>query len=248
MPAEAPPGDPAALGRIVGRLSSAAKPAARDWAELAGETLNWGSRLQSQGQPVLPGPVHDAIAGVKLGEKLDAKAADWGKLRGDLEALLDEKEREDKKDDQKQDKNEDQKKSDEQQQQDQQKDQQSEQQKNDQQQQKQQNQQEKSQEQKDSSQQQQDQAQRKSDEESALGDMTKKDQPPPPPPENMQQVGGAPERKSEDQQEKADPALALPLQKLDQLRNQDSPAQLFQMMEGDRKGERKNTPRTSKTW
>ena len=247
-PAEAPPGDPAALGRIVGRLSSAAKPGARDWAELAGETLSWGSRLQSQGQPVLPGPVRDALAGVKLGEKLDAKAADWVKLRGDLEALLDEKEREDKKDDQKQDKNEDQKKSDEkQQQQDQQQDQQSEQQKNDQQQ-KQQNQQEKSQDQKDSSQQQQDQAQRKSDEESALGDMTKKDQPPPPPPENMQQVGGAPERKPEDQQEKADPTLALPLQKLDQLRNQDSPAQLFQMMEGDRKGERKSAPRTGKTW
>ncbi|MFM9030277.1 MAG: hypothetical protein ACKOTF_06295, partial [Opitutaceae bacterium] len=196
MGAEAPPGDPAALGRIVGRLSSAARPGARDWAELAGETLTWGSRLQSQGQPVLPGPVHDALAGVKLGEKLDAKAADWGKLRGDLEALLDEKEREDKKDDQKQDKKEDQKKSDEQQkQQEQPKDQQSEQQKNDQQQQQQQNQQDKSQEQKDSQSQQQDQAQRKPDEESSLGDMTKKDQPPPPPPENMQQVGCAPERK-----------------------------------------------------
>jgi len=248
MGAEAPPGDPAALGRIVGRLSSAAKPVARDWAELAGETLTWGSRLQSQGQPVLPGPVQDALAGVKLGEKLDAKAADWTKLRGDLEALLDEKDREEKKDDQKQDQKEDQKKSDEQQQQqDQQKEQQSEQQKSEQQQQ-QQKQQEKSREQKDSSQPQPDQSQRKTDEESALGDMTKKDQPPPPPPENMQQVGGAPERKPEDQQEKADPALALPLQKLDQLRNQDSPAQLFQMMEGDRKGERKTTPKNGKTW
>lgn len=244
MGAEAPPGDPAALGRIVGRLSSAAKPVARDWAELAGETLTWGSRLQSQGQPVLPGPVQDALAGVKLGERLDAKAADWTKLRGDLEALLDEKDREEKKDDQKQDQKEDQKKSDEQ---PQQQDQQSEQQKNEQQQQ-QQKQQEKSQEQKDSSQPQPDQSQRKTDEESALGDMTKKDQPPPPPPENMQQVGGAPERKPEDQQEKADPALALPLQKLDQLRNQDSPAQLFQMMEGDRKGERKTTPKNGKTW
>ena len=247
--AEAPPGDPAALGRIVGRLAAADRPGARDWSELAGETLTWGSRLQSQGQPVLPGPVHDALAGVKLGEKLDAKAADWGKLRGDLEALLDEQEREDKKDDQKQDRKEDQKKSDEQQQQqDQPKDQQSEQPKNDQQQQQQQNQQRKSSEQKDSSQPQQEEAQGKPDDEQALGDMSKKDQPPPPPPENMQQVGGAPERKPEDQQEKADPALALPLQKLDQLRNQDSPAQLFQMMEGDRKGERKTAPKTGKTW
>ena len=64
----------------------------------------------------------------------------------------------------------------------------------------------------------------------------------------MQQVGGAPERKPEDQREQADPALALPLQKLDQLRNQDSPAQLFQLLEGDRKGERKTAPRTGKTW
>ena len=201
---------------------------------------------------LLPGPVQDALAGVKLGERLDAKAADWTKLRGDLEALLDEKDREEKKDDQKQDQKEDQKKSDEQQQQqDQQKEQQSEQQSEQQkseQQQQQQKQQEKSREQKDSSQPQPDQSQRKTDEESALGDMTKKDRPPPPPPENMQQVGGAPERKPEDQQEKADPALALPLQKLDQLRNQDSPAQLFQMMEGDRKGERKTTPKNGKTW
>jgi Ca-activated chloride channel family protein len=64
----------------------------------------------------------------------------------------------------------------------------------------------------------------------------------------MQQVGGTPEKKPEEQQEQADPALALPLQKLDQLRNLDSPAQLFQLMEGDRKGERKTAPRTGKSW
>ena len=67
--------------------------------------------------------------------------------------------------------------------------------------------------------------------ESAFGDMSKKEEPPPPPPQNTQKVGGAPEKKEENRTP-ADPALALPMQKLDQLRNQDSPAQLFQLMEG----------------
>lgn len=244
-----PPGDPAALGRIVGRLSAATRPSARDWAELAGETVTWGSRIQSQGQPVAPGPVNDALAGVSLGEKLDAKATDWTKLRSELEALLEEKDREDKKDEQKQDEKKDQKKSEEQKE-NQDKDQQGEQQKNDQQQdspqQQQKQQQDKSSEKKDSAQEQPEE--RKPEEGSELGDMSRKDQPPPPPPENMQQVGGTPEKKPEEQQEQADPALALPLQKLDQLRNLDSPAQLFQLMEGDRKGERKTAPRTGKSW
>ena len=70
--------------------------------------------------------------------------------------------------------------------------------------------------------------------------MTKKQEtPPPPPPQSMQKVGGAPEKKDE-APEPVDPNLALPLQKLDQLRNQDSPAQLFQLMEGDKKPVKKS--------
>ena len=68
--------------------------------------------------------------------------------------------------------------------------------------------------------------------------MNKKEEPPPPP-QSTQKVGGAPEKKDE-AKEPPDPALALPMQKLDQLRNQDSPAQLFQLMEGDRKPTKKN--------
>ncbi len=74
--------------------------------------------------------------------------------------------------------------------------------------------------------------------------MKSKEEPPPPPPENTQQVGGAPEKKQEEAKEQMDPALALPLQKLEQLRNQDSPAQLFQMMEGEKKPAKK----TGKDW
>jgi Ca-activated chloride channel family protein len=66
--------------------------------------------------------------------------------------------------------------------------------------------------------------------------MKKNEPPPPPPPEDpgTQKVGGTPEKK-ESEQPPADPSLALPLQKLEQLRNQDSPAHLFQLMEGEKK-------------
>jgi hypothetical protein len=70
-----------------------------------------------------------------------------------------------------------------------------------------------------------------------------KKQEPPPPPQNTQKVGGAPE-KSEQPKEPVDSSLALPTQKLDQLRAQDSPAQLFQLMEG----EKKPTKKTAKDW
>ena len=75
--------------------------------------------------------------------------------------------------------------------------------------------------------------------------MQKKDQPPPPPKDgSMQKVGGAPEKKDESK-EAVDPTLAIPLQKLDQLRNQDSPAQLFQLMEGEKKPV---APKKGKDW
>ena len=66
--------------------------------------------------------------------------------------------------------------------------------------------------------------------------MQKKDDQPPPPPQDSgtQKVGGAPDKKDQTP-EQIDPSLALPLQKLDQLRNQDSPAQLFQLMDGEKK-------------
>ena len=55
-------------------------------------------------------------------------------------------------------------------------------------------------------------------------------------------VGG--QEKKDTPPEAIDPALALPRQKLEQLRNQDSPAQLFQLMEGERKAPKK----PSKDW
>jgi len=223
-----------ALSKIVSRLSAASRHTAQDWAELGRETVTWGSRLQSQHQPVPEGPVQDALGAVDLGEKLDARATDWAKLRSELEALL-KKPDEDQQQPQKQEKQD--------------KDQQQDQKDKDQQQQQQQGEEQDQQKPKNENQPRQDQKspdqpepkpqdQQKSDD-PALGDMNKKEEPPPPPPENMQQVGGNQEKKEDEPKEQLDPALALPLQKLEQLRNQDSPAQLFKLMEGDRKPAKK---------
>ncbi len=58
--------------------------------------------------------------------------------------------------------------------------------------------------------------------------------PPPAQSQEMQKVGGV-EEKKDAKQPPQDPAMAVPLQKLDQLRDQDSPAELFQLMDADRK-------------
>jgi len=234
-----PPPEPSPLAKIVTRLAAAETRTARDWSELGRETATWGAKLQSEQQPVPEGPVRDALEAVNLGAKLDAKATDWPKLREELEALL-------KKSDEDKDQKKDEQNKDDQQQDNDQKDQD---QKSDQQKQDKSGKQKKEQsskDQKDSSEKQDPSEkqdgkpeEQKPQGESAFGDMNKKDEPPPPPPpQSTQKVGGAPEKK-EEPKEAIDPSLALPLQKLDQLRNQDSPAQLFQLMEGERKGAKK---------
>lgn len=228
-PPAAPPPASAPLSKIVGRLAASDTRTARDWAELARETVTWGQHLQSEQQKVPEGPVRDALAAVELGSTENAKTADWPSLRRELEALL--QKPPEKKDDQQQ----------------QQQDQQQKQEQKNQEQQKQDSksspQQQQSGEPKSSDpQQKQDQSDSQKSEkgeppkspESAFGDMKEKAQPPPPPQGDTQKVGGTPDKRPPDPAA-ADPALAQPLQKLDQLRNDDSPAKLFQLMEGERK-------------
>lgn len=57
-----------------------------------------------------------------------------------------------------------------------------------------------------------------------------------------QKVGGQPQRP---QEAKSDPSMVLPIQKLDQLRNQDSPAELFQMLDSR---EYKPTSKKGRDW
>ena len=204
----------APLSKTIARLAEQPALSAKDCAELASTTLTYGQRIKSAQQHPQENVIRDALQGVDVGEKLDAKAADWPKLRSDLEELL--KREEQKKDEKKQDeKNEEQNKQEENKDQQQQP---QDQQKNDQ--------------QKQDEQQQQEQQQKQ--DQDAFGDMKdqqeqKSDQKPPPPKPGTQKVGGQQDKKSVEQQ---DPELAMPLQKLDQVRNQDSPAKLQQLMQG----------------
>lgn len=231
-PSATPPPEPPALSRIVTRLSTAASRSGRDWAEFARETITWGSRLKSSGEQVPAGPIRDGLAAVDLGSELDPKTADWPKLREELEALLDKPEEPPPQDQQ----NQDQQQQDQQNQDQQKQDQQQKQDGSDQKQQDQQEQDRQSDENQNSqnseNQPRQDQQKKQQPEDredqSAFGDMEEKYIPPPP--EETQQVGGVPERK-EGPPPPVDPNLALPLQKLEQLKNQDSPAELFQLME-----------------
>jgi Ca-activated chloride channel family protein len=225
----------APLAKTVNRLAAKDALSARDCADLARTTLTYGERMKSSQQPPVEGAVRDALAAVDLGEKLDRTAADWPKLRRDLEALLQ------KPEEQKQPQQQDQKQNpqDQQKQQQQNQDQQSQSQD-----QKQQQEQSQPQDQK----QQEQQQQQPQNQQSAFGDMNKEQPPTPepekkePPPSGTQKVGGQPDKPKSD--EEKNPELAMPLQKLDQVRNQDSPAKLFQLLEN----RRPEKPKTGKDW
>ena len=208
--------------RMLAATASAVTALAAAAPSFAQTTLTYGERLKSAQQQPPERVIRDALQGVDVGEKLDTKAADWPKLRSDLEELLKKPEQpQDKKDQdkQKQDQQQQQQKQNQQQNKDQQQQQQDQQ----------KSEQQKSDEQKQQEQQQQQQKQ------DAFGDMKdqkeqKADKKPQPPHQGTQKVGGQQDKKPEDQLQ--DPELAMPLQKLEQVRNQDSPAKLQQIMQG----------------
>jgi Ca-activated chloride channel homolog len=243
--ANAPAPEPPPLGKIIGRLAQKDSLTAPDLSEVAHETLSWGRKLKESGQPVPDGPVRDALDAVDRLEAMNDKLADWTQLRKDLEALREkppqpppqqqpqqnqqQNQQQQNKDQSKQDQKSD---SADKQNQPPQSDQQKDQAKAN-----------------DSSQAQSksEDQKPKSDEQkpnnAAFGEMNKS-QPPSPPSQETQTVGGAQPKK--DQQQPTDPALALPLERLDQLKNQDSPAQLFQLMQGDRNQAARKKP--TKDW
>jgi Ca-activated chloride channel family protein len=196
----------APLSNLVERLSAQPKLSAADYATLAQETVTWGQRLQAARQAVTPGPVRDALAGVDAGEKLDARAADWTQLRSRLNELL--------------------RKSEEPPPQEQPKQQQP--------QPKPQDQQQQEQQQQSSGGGSQNQPPPEQPPQTQNSEPKTQNRPPPPTqPEqantgNTQRIGGQTEPPRET---KTDPSLVMPIQKLDQLRNQDSPAELFEMLD-----------------
>lgn len=216
------------LATTVARLAAKDAVTAKEYSEMAQTTITYGQRVKSAQQRPPEKVIRDALSAVDAGEKLDAKAADWPKLRSELEELLKkeepppDKKKQDQKDQQKQDK---------QQQKNQQNQDQSDQQKSDQQQ----------QEQEQKEQQDQQQQQQNKD---AFGDMKEdpeQKKPKPQPQPGTQKVGGQQEKKPA---EPVDAELAMPLQKLDQVRHQDSPAKLQQLLQGQQP--RQKT--TGKNW
>lgn len=227
--AEASGEDPLAkpLSTTVARLAAKDVVNAREYSEMASTTVTYGQRVKSAQQHPPEKVIRDALHAVDAGEKLDAQAADWPKLRSELEELL-KKEEPPPQDKKKQDQKEQQK----QQQKKQQNQDQSDQQKSEQQ----------PQDQEQKEQQEQQQQQNKD----AFGDMKEKpeqkkaEQKPQPQP-GTQKVGGQQEKPPA---EPVDAELAMPLQKLEQVRNQDSPAKLQQLMQGQQPKQKT----TGKNW
>jgi Ca-activated chloride channel family protein len=177
------------------------------------------------------GPVRDALAAVDIGQNSEPKAADWPRIRSGLEKLLEKPKDENKRQNQQQNQSK----------QDQDKQDQDKQEQNSQQGQRQNEAQgspppsgrpDSSQEPR----QRQNQPQSGQPKgQSAFGDMQN---PPTPPPQGkpegpMQKVGGLKKDEPNDPA-RANPELAIPLEKLERLRSQDSPAELFELL---RRGE-----------
>lgn len=221
-------------------LSAQSSLSAGDAARFANATIDYGQSQQQSGKPIQPTVLQDGFASVDLGEHIDRSAADWAELRRRLEELA-------KPPEQKQDKKEDEKK------QDQEK-------KNQQQQQQQgggqdQKQQDKDEQQKQDQQQQQEQKDGKGrqgqkafdnpppeQQQQNDGQPKPEDSKPPEPQKDMQTVGGQQADASEVQEK---PELAVPLQKLDRVKQQDSPARLFQLLQDD---EPKSPQKKGRDW
>ncbi|CAM2834325.1 VWA domain-containing protein [Rariglobus hedericola] len=244
--------------QIIGRLATREQADAKDYAELARATVTYGSRAQASQEKIPEGVVRDALAAVSKGAALDPKAADWPALREELETLLPKKDppppKQDKPkpDEKKPEQNKDGKSD----QKDSAKGESSDQSKSDKKSEDSKSNSPQPDDQKSGggdksggSQAPQDDAQKKpgTQGQSAFGDMKKDDpaqpkpaksesqagQPEPAPtdPSEMQQVGGTPTGQSSDPA-RQDASLTIPLQKLDQVKQGDSPAHLFQLLQG----------------
>jgi Ca-activated chloride channel homolog len=249
-----------ALVQTVADISGKAAPGARDYRRLTEATLDFARRKAMGGEGFSPGVITSALDAVDAGEALDRNAADWPTLRKELEAYLDGSQEPPPPEEQKdQPKDQNPQPSDPSQQ-------------NEQQEQQQQNQ---NSEPKpgepppqngssandansptsppsDPSSGQNEPPKNPENRESAFGNMQRPPSPPPTPPPgegasagdaDRQPVGGQPPRPSSAE---GKPELAMPLQKLDQVKQADSPAKLFRVMEGKPTGPA--TGKKGQTW
>jgi len=254
-----PPSFEGPLNSLIAQLATQPDIAAQEFAALAQETLTYGQQVLGAGEKPAVGAIHDALDGVDAGESLDPTAADWPQLRADLEKLLEEsqepppedqeQENEDESEDQEEpedgeegedgDQGEDGEPGEagEDGEEGENGDSESESQdgegegepsESD------------SEDQEGQEGENQEQSEPKQGEnqnnESAFGDLDEPEEAPEPQPQPQpqqpdpgnQKIGG---QQTQTQEAQENPELAVPLQKLDQLKQQDSPAQLFQLMQ-----------------
>jgi hypothetical protein len=193
--------------------------------------VTWGQAFAGGPQPVPPGPVRDALEAVKLGQAQAAQAADWAKLAEELNALLqppppEKKPPEPPKQNQPPPKPQNGQSSD-------------------------QNKSESQQRQEERQKRQQNNPEENSGAKAQSDPGQKPNSPPPakpgePKPET-QPVGGQPQSERPDPA-RLDPTLAGSLQKLDRVRDEDSPAQLFQMLANQNPQRKTPPPQHPKNW
>lgn len=239
------------LVKIVSEVCQKDSPTAKDYARIAQSTVDFGRRMLQAKEHIQKEVITSGLDAVDIGEQLDAKGGNWSKLREELQSLLkddhqqspptpqekppqnnQEQEKQGKENKSETDRDENPSSRNDQKSQGEQKNE------------------------TDSS------SQTKSENspndqpstsngspsardakpsdnqnaQSAFGDMKDSHDPPTPPrqqsdPQETQKVGGL-ASKGAPQGRNEDPQLIIPLQKLDQLRNLDSPARLFRTMEG----------------
>ncbi len=90
---EIAPKTPAAAARelseLVGKLSARPELSAEEIEALAAATVDYGIALREAGQPVVEGPLRDALAAIRREEKKDgARSERWQQRKRELEALL----------------------------------------------------------------------------------------------------------------------------------------------------------------
>ncbi len=228
------------LSKLVAQLSARPALTAANHAEIARTTITYGERLEAIQHPVPEGPVRDALLAVDAGQKQNPAAANWDELRARLEKFLEKPEDQQQEQQQEQEKK-DQEKKDQKDKSDQpsspqsggESDQQKDQEKSD----KQDSTNQPSQS-SPSGEQSQDKPpqQQPTPGSSAFGDMQEQTTPPDKPQQPSEQTeesSGETQTVGTAQQQTTpvDPSLSIPLQKLEQVRNQDSPARLFQLMQ-----------------
>lgn len=247
-----------AYGKVVSEYANLETLHAADYEDFARQTLALGQMSKQTGQPVVESSVYDALLASELGQKANPLSTDWETLRNELNALLEPPPEQDQ--EQQDQENQDQEQNQENEQNSDSKDQEQsesgeqdesekEGEQNDQDSEGEQGQQDESSQDQQDGQQQSENAPPKDTQnlgemEQPEGDVELDRQPPPPTPEQMQQIGGSEQSES---QEPLDAQMAMALQQLEKIKQQDDPGKLHMLLQ-EAEGDKEQKPTSTKDW